>query len=343
MSVNKQKIWVDASIGGYGEIWMRIIGFYTVAGLRPEFEIGLLIPEFLNELCVITFGDRLKFLSREDKKDIKYEFTNFGLRHLLPGIIKGKRYISPIQRTAIRDKKNKNYVKNTLNDWASIAMDFIGLVHIPKIKWSSTYHGFLEMVSIKQFRFMDYESFVEQTKRDYTRIHEKLNGNIPLSPELVIPSDLNDNVLVFPTGTSRQFMPVEWAKKYLPDAYYAFFHKSGSLPIFKEHGLKTVSYYKEAGDMIALSKHAKWTVVTDSFHSHVIQSANEKCTVLITELIKERVVNPSFRGKVVDAEVPCHPCIHMTGSPVCAAGYTKCLNWDHAVYTSNVISSTLKQ
>ncbi len=332
-------LYIDASIGGNGEIWMRLLGFYTIAGLMPSLKIYLLVPKFLKPICRSVFSDRLNFLEEDEKQKCKYEFTNLGTRHLIWYLFKGKRFIAPIQRTAIRDKKGTSKTKIWMNDIVSIFFDGLGLIQIPDIRWANAYHGYLEMASIRKFRKIDYEAFKEKSRSDYTALRDKLRGDIPVSPELKIPLDLKNFVLVFPTGTSRQFMPLEWAKKNLPDAYYAFHDRNDQWKDFDKAGLKTVLYYKEPGDMIKLSLAAKWTILTDSFHSHVIQSVNENSTVLITELVLERVVNPSYRGKTVDSLAPCHPCIHMTASRICAAGLRECLNWEIELYKNNIMSS----
>lgn len=339
MSGEEKKLMIDARTGGNGEMWMRLVAFYAVAGLRPEFKIHVLMPEFLRKIGDIVFGDRLVMLSDEDAKDIKVEFTNLGFKDLIPKLGDGKTYVSPIQRTAARDKKGVSKGRILMIDATSFLFDSLGLIHIPKFKWAATFSGFLEMVAYKPFRFMDYEMFIEQTKKDYQQLYDKLNGPLPLSPEFSVPADLKDHVLIFPTGTSRQFMPVEWAVKHFPNAYYAIFYRDKKLQQFADHGLKTVPFYKEPGDLVELSKAARWTILTDSFHSHIIQSANERSTVLITELLAPRVVNPAYRGKIVDSVVTCHPCIHMTGQPTCAMGHTNCLNWGNAVYTNNIVRS----
>lgn len=337
--MNNKHIYINAAIGGNGEIWMRLLGFYTIAGLLPNLKINLFVPKFLRPICNSVFKDRLNFIDESELSKCTHEFTNVGTRHLIKELFSGKKFIAPIQRTAIRDKKGVSKIKIFLNDVVSIFFDTLGLIQIPSIKWANAYHGYLEMASIKLFRKVDYEAFKKKSIEDYLHLKNKLCGDIPISPDFKIPPDMSDHVLVFPTGTSRQFMPLDWAKTNLPNAYYAFHDKNEQWKDFQNAGLKIVLYYKEPGDMIKLSLAAKWTILTDSFHSHVIQSANENSTVLITELILERVVNPSYKGKTVNSLAPCHPCIHMTSSRICAAGLKECLNWEIELYKSNILYS----
>jgi hypothetical protein len=256
------------------------------------------------------------------------------------GISKGKRYISPYQRSVINDKKNKQF-KDSINILLFTIADFFGVVQVPSLKWITVYQGYLDVIGIKKLRKISYEQYIAQLQSDYELIYTKLNSNIPVSSELQFPGDLKEKIVIFPTGTSRQFIPVWWAKENLPDAYYAFFYKDKEADMFKAAGLKIVYFYKEPGDIIALSHCAKWTISTDSFPSHLLQSASNKCSITITEVLRSRIISPVFKGQVIDAQVNCHPCLHLDrkNHPYCAAGYTECLNWKNKVYTENIINS----
>lgn len=335
----KTQLHVDASTGGRGDIWMRLLGFYAIAGLKPDYEIHILLPEFLKPLARVTYGDRL-VIAESKTPQMKYSYSTMGIKDLLPGILKGERYIAPFHKAVIEDKKQKK-LKDFINLVIFDVADVFGLIHVPPASISRTYHGYLETVSIKSLRHISFDQFAEQVKKDYSIVFDRLNGDIPLSPELQIPDDVSENVVVFPNGTSRQFVPVEWAKEHLPNAYYALFHKDNEVKLFTENGLKVIPYYKEPGDIIAIAKNAKWNVSTDSFPSHLLQTANERVTVTITEVVPSRVISPGFRGKVVDNEVACHPCLHLNRNIPCAAGYFECLNWKNKKYTDNIVKSTL--
>ncbi|MCC6817477.1 MAG: hypothetical protein IT245_01115, partial [Bacteroidia bacterium] len=317
----------------------RLLGFYTVAGLKPELDIHILIPEFLRPLARITWGDRLT-IADSKTPEMKYSYSTLGFKDLIPGILKGEKYIEPFQKNVIQDKKKKQ-LKDYINLFIFDTLDFFSLVNVPPAAISKTYHGYLEIVAIKSLRNISWETYSVQANKDFPEIFKRLNGNIPLSPELVIPDDVKDNIVVFPNGTSRQFVPVDWAKANLPNAYYALFHKDAEVKLFTDAGLKVIPYYKEPGDIIAIAKNAKWNVSTDSFPSHLLQTANERTTVCITEVNMSRVISPAFKGKVVDSEVPCHPCVHLTRNVPCAAGYMECLNWKNPAYTLNIVNSTL--
>jgi hypothetical protein len=336
---SKQKLIIDSSKGGNGDIWMRLVSFYAIAGVLTNYEIHLLIPVFLRKLAKYTFGDRIIISDEEDVSLIQLSYTNLGMLDLVKGISRGKRYISPYQRSVINDKKTKQ-VKDFINIPLFIIADFLGVVQVPAWKWLTSYQGYLDIIGIKKLRKVGYEQFIAQLQADYESIYAKLNGQIPVSSELQLPSDLKENIIVFPNGTSRQFMPVWWAKQNLPGAYYAFYNNDPDANEFKEAGLKTIAFYGP-GDIISLSHFSKWTVSTDSFPSHLLQYSSKKCTVTLTEALKSKIISPVFKGLVVDSLVACHPCLHMARKvqPYCAAGFMECQNWKNTTYTQNIINS----
>jgi len=317
---------------------MRLLSFYAVQGLKDDLKFEIVVPAFLRKLAEHTFGDRLTIAHDDLKSD--YYFTNLGMKDLLKGILSGKKYISPYQRAVIHDRKKKR-IKDYVNILAFNVADWLGLVQVPKWRWIEKYQGYLDVIGLKRIRNISYEEFQNQLHTDYPKISAKLKTDVPISSELLIPEDLKENVLVYPTGTSRQFIPVWWAKKHLPDAYFAFFINDSDAETFKEMGLKIIHFFKEPGDIIALSHSAKWTISTDSFPSHLLQSATNKCAITITEVLKSRVISPAFEGKIVDSQVNCHPCLHLErkAHPVCAAGYKECLNWKNQIYSANITKS----
>jgi hypothetical protein len=335
----KQNISIDSTSGGNGDIWMRLVSFYTIAALLPDLEIRILIPAFLRPLANYTFGDRLIILEDTNEK-VRLSYTTLGMRDLIKGFAKGYTYILPYQRAVIKDKK-KNQLKDSINILLFNIANYIGLVQIPAWKWITSYQGYLDIIGLDVLKQVDYDGFVEQLRSDYDLIFSKLQDDIPRSSELKIPEELKQNILVFPTGTSRQFIPVWWAKKYLPDAYFAFFYKDKDALAFENAGLKTVKFYQEPGDIIALSHNALWTISTDSFPSHLLQSATIKCTITLTEVLKSRIVSPAFKGKVVDSLASCHPCLHLDrkNHPKCAAGYTECINWKDRTYSNSILNT----
>jgi hypothetical protein len=335
---DKRLIYIDATTGGRGDLWMRFIGAYAFAGLKPDVEIHLLIPDFILKLAEQIFGDRLVFHTSDEEKKFNLSYSTLGIRHLTKELMKGKRFISPFQRINIKDKKKKQ-LKDYVNLFIFNILDSLNLVSVPPYRWSRTYHGFMELVAIRQLRGVSYDEFNAQVRKDYPLTESRLNMDIPVSPELVIPADIKDKILIFPSGTSKQFMPPDWAAIHYPDAYYAIFHLEWEVDRFTKHGLKVVPYYVEPGDIVALSREAKWTICTDSFPSHLIQSTHARASTLITEVEKSRVINPGFKGIVVDSVVTCHPCVRTGRMLPCTSGFMECANWKSSIYAENIMRS----
>jgi hypothetical protein len=337
--IKKDKLVIDSTAGGNGDIWMRLVGFYTIAGMLPQLEIRILIPKFLRALAQHTFGDRLVILQDTNEK-IRLRYTSLGMRDLVKGFAQGYRYIQPYQRTVANDKKARE-LKDNLNILLFNCANFFGLVHLPDWKWLPNYQGYTDIIGLGIFKKISYDAFVEQLKADVDSTLTRLQKNVPSSPQLQIPRDLNQSLLVFPTGTSRQFIPTWWAKENLPDAYFAFFYKDKEAVEYKRSGLKTLYFYQEPGDIIKLSHNALWTISTDSFPSHLLQSSCKNCTITLTEVTKSRIISPVFRGKIVNSEAACHPCLHLDrkNHPKCAAGYTECINWKNKIYSKNILNT----
>ena len=332
-------ITIDSTKGGNGDVWMRLVSFYAIAKLLPKLQFRICVPAFLHGLSEFTFGDRLTIVSDfHGRADLTY--TNLGIKDLIKPILSGHRFISPYQRAVIKDKKKKE-LKDVINTVIFDLADYLGFIHVPNAKYITFYQGYLDLIGIKMLRHVSYELYVQQLFADYPLLVEKQRSGLPISPELEIPVDLTENVLVYPTGTSRQFIPLWWAVKHMPDAYYAFFIKDPDLTTFKNAGLKVVAFFKEPGDIIRLAQVARWTISTDSFPSHLLQYATSNCTLVLTEVLKSRIVTPVFAGKVVDSKAPCHPCLHMARKihPLCSAGYTECLNWKNPIYTTDIVES----
>ena len=335
----RKLIRINSDSGGNGDIWMRLISLYAVASLHPSLTLQVYIPSFMINLANSTFGSRIEFLPSNNS--CNYHYTVLGLRGIISGILRGNKYIVPYHRTVISDKK-KLILKDRLNITLFNLAKSLGIVQLPSWRWVNKYQGYLEIIGIKEFRKISYSSFLIQLQKDRREIKESLQfTKVPISPELCVPGDLRNNVLVFPTGTSRQFVPIWWAKRYLPDAYYAFFINDKDAVKFEKNGLKTISFYKEPGDIIFLSHIAKWTISTDSFPSHLLQSTTNKCTITLTEVLKSRIISPAFKGKIIDAIAPCHPCLHLdrVSHPLCMAGFKECINWRSKVYTENILNS----
>src|SRR5690606_6295295 len=133
----KIQLHIDASTGGRGDIWMRLVGFYAIAGLKPNLEIHILLPEFLRPLARHTYGDRLQ-IPDSKTPEMKYSYSTLGIKDLIPGILKGEKYIAPFHKAVIEDKKKKQ-LKDYINLIIFDIADVFGLIHVPPASISQTY------------------------------------------------------------------------------------------------------------------------------------------------------------------------------------------------------------
>ena len=340
--MNKKNIKVDCSKGGNGDIWMRLVGFYTVAYLLPDYKFTIKVPIYFKELALLTFSERLDIITNHTNQKEFLHYTHLGIKDLFKPILLGYRFISPYQRAVIHDKKKKE-LKDLINTIIFRLLNLFEIVLVPDKKWILFYQGYMDIVAIKAIKKIVYSEFIDQLNSDFPFNVNKLRGNTLVSLELAVPSDINNSILVFPTGTGRQFMPIWWALKYLPDAYYAFFIKDNDSREFENAGLK-VCFYFEPSDIIYLANKAKWTISTDSFPSHLLQYYNIKTTIVLTGTMKSRIISTTFKGYVIDSVASCHPCLHKARKlhPFCAAGFKECINWESNIYTLEILQSINK-
>ncbi|MFT4154361.1 hypothetical protein [Parafilimonas sp.] len=329
---------IDSGKGGNGDVWMRLVSLYAVAAIYPSVQISVFVPPFMQRLATHIFSDRL-FISCGRPSGRSLIYTSLGIKNLVIPIIKGCRFISPYGRQVLR--KKGNFCRQVAGNMLYAIFDRLGVIQSPPAAGKTVYQGYEEITAVKAFRKTSYNAFCRQLKKDMASLQYKSVNGAPVSRALHIPGDLHQYILVFPAGTARQFIPVWWAKKFLPHACYAFFYKDKMANAFLRQGLKVVYFYEEPGDIIELAKYARHTLSTDSFPSHLLQYATGNCSITITEAPANAVTSPAFTGRVIDAVAPCHPCLHMDrgNHPLCQAGYEECINWKSEVYTKNILSA----
>ncbi|SEJ39096.1 hypothetical protein SAMN05216327_109202 [Dyadobacter sp. SG02] len=332
---------IDSTSGGNGDVWMRLLSFYVTAEMVADYNLRIIVPAHMGELAEFAFADLITIVTDQScKADITY--THLGIRDLAMPILRGNRFVSPYQRLVIHDKKKKE-LKDYINTGIFHLADKLGIVQIPDAGWMSVYQGFSDIVGIRQLKHITYGQYTESLLKHSPLLLKKFSSPVPVSSQLFIPEDLHKHILFFPNGTSRQFVPLWWALKNMPDAYYGFFERDKDAASFEKAGLRTVRFY-EPGDIISLAHAAKWTISTDSFPSHLLQTASTRSTIVLTEAPRSRIISPAFKGKVVTADAICHPCLHMARDlhPLCAAGYKECINWQKNTYTAGILQSALQ-
>ena len=330
--MKRNELNLDIRVGGLGDNWMRLVGFYAVATLRPATRIRLLLPDKLRRVARHAFGDRLDIVDDVPARgSIVYAVR--GLRDLLPAAIRGARYASPYGRTVINDRKIRS-LKDRLNVAAYALADWAGLVYSPPWDSLQYYQGYAEIVTLPAFRGLDIDTFVDALRSAYPVLRDRLK-TAPCSEGFSVPADISDAAVIFPTGTSYQFIPLDWARFHLPDAVYAFFYRDPEMERWQRAGLRVVSFKTEPGDMIALALRAKVAASTDSFASHVLQSISDKAVIMLTEVPQHRIISPIFSGPVIPSLASCHPCLkcERTSFPTCSAGHVSCINWQMPEYS----------
>lgn len=332
---SQTRISINSENGGKGDIWMRLASFYVMCGLS-NVTVKLKIPTDLIPIAKEVFGDRL--IIAEENFSCDYTFTSLGLKHLIKPLLKGKKFLLPYALPVFYRKKQKK-LKDYFNFCLLQMSHFFQLTLITHKDSNRFYQGFIEASLLKPFKKILYKDFVCQLEKDYTIIAEKLR-NICKSHLLTLPNDLNNNFVIFPTGTGRQFFPAWWAKQYLSNAYYAFYTNDTEKLKFKEKGLKTIEYFAPS-DIVVLSRMAKWAISSDSFPSHILQYFLAESTITLTEATVDQIISPVFKGKIVPSMAACHPCLHLDrgNHPLCEAGYKECLNWKNPRYTNAIINS----
>lgn len=330
-----RSITLDLRVGGLGDNWMRLVGFYVAAALHPDCVIQLILPEKLRRVAQHTFGDRLEILSELGTEKV-IVYAVLGIRDLLPDAVRGRHFASPYGRVVINDW-NRWTLKDRLNSVALSFCDKIGWVYSPPWESLAHYQGYSEVVTLPVFRKLTIEQFEEQLLKDSSVIKEKLQ-TAPVSAEFILPEGLASRVVVFPSGTGYQFIPMKWALRHLPDAVYAFFHRDPELELWRAAGLMVVPFYTEPGDMLMLARSASAAASTDSFPSHFLQYGAPRFVAMLTELPRHRIISPAFSGAVIESVAPCHPCPHLErrGFPICKAGHSACLNWESEIYTRRI-------
>ena len=332
---------LDLRVGGHGDNWMRLASLYSAAVLRPQFTLSCLVPPMLRPLAQGIFSDRILLPTELPDKGLAYE--NKGLRALLPRAFRGERFIVPYHRVMTRDW-NTGSLKDAVNVRLFSFFDALGWTQLPPWPALDVYQGYLEVVSIAALRDIAWPEYLAQAEKDFPQIVARMGETVPVSPELTFPADIGSAVAVFPSGTSHQFMPLSWARRHLPDAYYCFFHRDPEQEAFRAAGLRILNFFREPGDIVEIARRARWTVTTCSLPSHLLQFSTEKVTVALIQFPRSRIVSPFFRGAVVEPGAPCAPCPHLErkGFPLCKAGYSECMSWGSHVYTSRLLASIPK-
>lgn len=311
---------IEMSVGGLGDNWMRLTALYSMAALRSDVVLTCVVPSTIRNLAENVFADRLNFTDRVSPNG--YFFTNRGIRHLLSGLVGGKRYLAPYHRLTVRDW-GRTGAKVTANCAAFNLLDRLDLVGLPPRETLEFYQGYVELMCLRIFRNVLYSRFVAQSGEDFSLIRERLRSVASRTVSNEFES-AKGKLVVFPSGSGHQIMPVDFARTNMPDAFYCLHERDEYAGQFQGMSLLRFS---SAEDILNLAFNASVSVTTDSFPSHLIQYLTERSIVLLAEQPASRIVSPHFDGIVIYSQAPCSPCPHLDRSQLCKAGLEICLTW----------------
>lgn len=320
---------LDSTVGGLGDIWMRLVALYSLAALNPNVGVRFRLPQPLLTAARAAFPDRFELTS--SPLPGAYQFTHLGLRHLFFKVLQGERFASPFIRILQSERKQTRF-KDSLNDRAFALLETTRRIKQPPLATVAAYQGFHELSMFGELSAA-YPEFVGQAKRDLPGIRSRLQRQWPGTHHPAFAT------LVFPGGSAHQIMPPLWAKANLPAATFAFFASDPSRSEFEALGLASRTF-KSTEDLLQLLAAAKRTLVTDSFPSHVAQTYTSAATVMLTEQVTARTVHPAFEGSVVPTTAPCAPCKHIAQSfGRCEAGHEYCVTWLKPEYTNALLAA----
>src|ERR1700685_3978321 len=117
---------IDSRIGGFGDIWMRLLALYSLSHLRNTERHTILVKRDLVPMAKSLFGERME-IAHEGEGDVIY--THLGLRHLIGGILKGKRYVLPFY-WIMRTTDNRMTLKRHLNHALILGAAKMGLIQL---------------------------------------------------------------------------------------------------------------------------------------------------------------------------------------------------------------------
>ena len=308
---------LDSMVGGLGDIWMRLSALYSLTALRPGISVSLRIPEHLLATARTAFPDRFQVGTNSVER--AHRFSHLGLRHLIPNVLRGERYICPFTRI-LQTERKRTKLKDLINDALFSIASVTARIKQPPVSTVQTYQGFHELSALMQLR-VSYADFIAQAKKDLPEIRKRLHLRWPARGEPGF------DVLAFPGGSAHQIMPPTWAHSHIPKVMFAFYSNDPFRLAYEALGLKTQSFIS-VEELIVLAASARRILMTDSFPSHIVQSYTNSATLMLTEQVPPRTIHPGFEGQVIQSAAPCAPCRHIVrGLSRCQAGHEYCITW----------------
>jgi hypothetical protein len=324
---------IDFKVAGLGDAWMRLMALSTLARIRPSERHVVYPPAVLVPLARRVFEG---FFDVETSGPADIEMSHLGLRHLLPGMLRGKRYYSPFY-WILRETRTALTIKDKINDLGFLVAVATTRLSRPRRGYVYAYQGFMEMQGLRPFRDVTLKEYLSQAQIDFDTIHSRVCEEFgSKSPR--------QRTVVFPSGAAHQIMPPEFAAKFLSFADFAFHEKDSFSKEYERAGLNVVRFGNPPEEICELIASASAVYCTDSFPSHLAQMWEDRTTVLLTEMKAGTTVHPGFpASRVVASRAECHPCRHLTRTSPdhrCTAGRMFCMTWDNSEYIAHISSFT---
>jgi hypothetical protein len=312
---------IDSRDGGFGDVWMRLIALYTLSGMEAREPIEIAICPLLLDAAAAVFDDRLAVV--REPSGPAYLFTYRGPSEVWHDIVRGRRVALPFARV-VAARRAQNRFRRAFKATLIRTLEIGRLLFIPPPGIVGTYHGFMQVQAVPKLRAQCWPLFKVAAQTDLPLLREKMHAVFPRDHDGDVP------VTVYPSGTSHQIMPPEWAVNHLPGAVFAFHRNDIYVEAFRRRGLRT-EIYRDVGELMAVGLRAKRVICTDSFPLHLWQVYGGDVTLILSQQTPDRVVHPGFDGRVISSRAKCCPCVpqvRTSNASLCESGFFYCKTWE---------------
>jgi hypothetical protein len=183
--------------------------------------------------------------------------SHLGLRHLLPGMLKGTRYYSPFY-WILRETRGKLTLKDKINDLGFLVATATTRLSRPSRQYAREYQGFMEMQGLRPFRGVTLEEYLSEAQKDFDVIHSRVLDAFGREGS-------RHRTVVFPSGSAHQIMPPQLAAKVLSHADFAFHEKDDFSKDYEQAGLNVIRFGNPPEQICELIASASTVFSTDSF------------------------------------------------------------------------------
>ncbi len=139
----------------------------TLARIRPRERHAVYPPAVLVPLARRLFEG---FFDVAESGPADIVMSHLGLRHLVPGMLQGKRYYSPFYWTS-RAARTRITLKDKVNDLGFQVAFATTRLSRPERQYLHEYQGFMEMQGLRPFRDVTLEEYLSEAQKDFDGIH----------------------------------------------------------------------------------------------------------------------------------------------------------------------------